>query len=98
MYLSDELILTVYWYLYNLQTCIVVILCGIATHILSFAPIFGCGDLSTGPNRDRLIARAPQVVHIGRLWVGNNLDQIRTGALLPNPLPSGCAVSHGAVW
>ena len=69
MYLSDELMLTVYWYPYNLQACIVVILCGTAKNTLSFAPKCGCGDPSAGPNRDWLIARAPQVVHAGRLWV-----------------------------
>ena len=69
MYLSDELMLTVYLYPYDLQACIVVILCGTATNTLSFAPKCGCGDPSAGPNRDWLIARAPQVVHTGRLWV-----------------------------
>lgn len=69
MYLSDELMLTVYWYPYNLQACIVVILCGTAKNTLSFAPKCGCGDPSAGPNRDWLIARAPQVVHAGCLWV-----------------------------
>ena len=54
-YLTDELILTVYWYLYNLQPCIGVILCGTITHILSVPPKCECGDLSTAPHCDWLI-------------------------------------------
>ena len=50
MYLSDELILTFYWYWYNLQLCIAVIWGGIATQMLSFAPKYGRGDLHNGPN------------------------------------------------
>ena len=67
MYLSDELILTFYWYPHKLQPCIVVIWGETVTQIFSFAPKYGHGDLNNGPNRYRLIVRAPQVVQIGGL-------------------------------
>ena len=64
MYLSNELNMTLYYYSYNLQPYTVVFLVEADTNILNFAPKYGCGDLSIVPNRDRLIARAPQLLFL----------------------------------
>ena len=72
MYLSDERVMTVHWYLYNLQPHAAVFLVATATKTLSFAPKHGLpgGNMVSFGNKSGF--DCPLSLHVSFWWT--NID------------------------